>query len=582
MGCVLADDQEQRSVTALFRLATRQLDISAIGVFSCSGPDSRLWAASDAFLTIWPGCGDRPDGENFPTPPHVGEALERTEVAKLDSGAFGLENGFAACSPVRHNGVLIGYILFLDLRRRWLGPRAAQGIHDVAELFAALLVNVTPGPAQRLAAAAVDTAGPAGSPGLSHITAHHDAHLMIRRARADPGATNPVALMLLDIDRFHAINEALGSAAGDEVIAAIVARLEAHLGDDDRIARIEADRFLILSTRLSESLPQFAASLLVLVNESVRIADQPVSVQATIGLVAPGSANTSAPVLFLQAESALRRGKLAGGNRIVTHEPAIEALDQEQSRLEIELGEAVASGQLRLAYQPYIDLRTNRIAGAEALLRWDHPHRGNIQPASFINLAETSGQILGIGAWALGRALKEAVDWSGDLNLSVNISALQFHQADFVSQVDRALAQSGFPAQRLELEITETVLLRNDPETIGQIRTLIARGVRIALDDFGTGYSALAYLARIPHHRIKLDRNFINDLTSRHTRDLVSAIVRSARTQGLAITAEGVETAEQLQAVRDLDFTHAQGWAISQPLDNPAILTGARALEITA
>ncbi len=218
------------------------------------------------------------------------------------------------------------------------------------------------------------------------------------------------------------------------------------------------------------------------------------------------------------------------------------------------------------------NLVTDTVAGAEALLRWKHPTRGEMRPASFVPLAESSGLILPLGAWTLRRALEAASRWPDRMTLAVNISALQFHQSRFVAEVDSALASTGFPAERLELEITETVLMRDNPQTVGQLRALIARGIRIALDDFGTGYSALAYLARLPHHRIKLGRSFIQDLANPATAELIRAIVASARAQGIAITAEGAETEAQLEAVRAMGFTHAQGYVIGVPVADPADL----------
>jgi EAL domain-containing protein (putative c-di-GMP-specific phosphodiesterase class I) len=212
------------------------------------------------------------------------------------------------------------------------------------------------------------------------------------------------------------------------------------------------------------------------------------------------------------------------------------------------------------------------VSGLEAQLRWRHPVRGELAPASFIPLAETTGMILPLGRWALRTALARAMAWPGHLGLAVNISPLQFHQPGFIGEVDAALKETGFPAERLGLEITETVLMRDNPETTGQLRALIARGIRIALDDFGTGYSALAYLARLPHHRIKLDKAFVQDLGNPATAELIRAIIALARAQGVAVTAEGVETPEHLALVRRAGFTHAQGYVTGAPVADPAVV----------
>jgi EAL domain-containing protein (putative c-di-GMP-specific phosphodiesterase class I) len=281
----------------------------------------------------------------------------------------------------------------------------------------------------------------------------------------------------------------------------------------------------------------------------------------------------------MHADTALRRAKVEGRGRFVLHEPAEGARELEQSRLELDLADALAKGQMHLAYQPFVGLRDGRVAGAEALLRWRHPTRGELQPAAFIPLAEATGQILPLGRWALRTAMARALAWPERIALSVNISPLQFHQPDFLADVDAALAETGFPPARLELEITETVLMRDNPETTAQLHALIARGIRIALDDFGTGYSALAYLARLPHHRIKLDKAFVQDLGNPATADLIRAIIALARAQGVAVTAEGVERPEHLAQVRRAGFTHAQGYATGAPVADPTPLLDAPSIQ---
>ncbi|HLS59178.1 MAG TPA: EAL domain-containing protein [Paracoccaceae bacterium] len=247
--------------------------------------------------------------------------------------------------------------------------------------------------------------------------------------------------------------------------------------------------------------------------------------------------------------------------------PHGQAAELDRSRRE--LCRALHGGELSLVYQPYVDLATGETSGVEALMRWQHPTRGEISPAQFIPLAEATGQILPIGNWALGRACSEAAEWAGDLTLSVNVSPLQFHAPDFVSAVETVLDRTGFSPERLELEITETVLMRDDPQAVRQLQALIALGVRIALDDFGTGYSALAYLNRFPHHRIKLDRSFVQDMERPSTAALIRAIIRLARAGGVAVTAEGVESPKQLRTARAMGFSHAQGFATGPPVRMP-------------
>jgi EAL domain-containing protein (putative c-di-GMP-specific phosphodiesterase class I) len=289
-------------------------------------------------------------------------------------------------------------------------------------------------------------------------------------------------------------------------------------------------------------------------------------------MVTGTAAPRHAMALLGQAESALRRAKSEGRDRCVVHEPSEAALTLDKSRLELDLAHAAQRGELHLVYQPYVDLSDGSVAGAEALIRWRHPTRGELQPMSFIPMAEATGLILPLGRWALRAALARAIDWPASTTLSVNISPLQFHQSDFLDEVDAALVDTGFPAGRLELEITETVLMRDNPDTTAQLHALINRGIRIALDDFGTGYSALAYLARLPHHRIKLDKSFVQDLGNPATAELIRAIISLARSQGIDVTAEGVERDEHLALVRRAGFTHAQGYAMGAPAADPAAL----------
>ena len=383
-------------------------------------------------------------------------------------------------------------------------------------------------------------------------------------------------LMMLDLDRFRSVNEALGTSAGDALLAVTAARLERTLGATGRVMRLDGDRFVIVATPGPDedraAARVLARRLLHAVGEPIALDGRSLAMQASIGVVTGLAPDTPTPSLLMQADAALRRAKIEGRNRIAFYEASEAVASVETSRLELDLQGALANGQLRLVYQPYVDLADGSTSGVEALIRWQHPLRGTLLPASFIPMAEATGQILALGRWALVTALTAAVGWPGRLALSVNISPLQFHQPTFLAEVDAALAATGFPAERLELEITESVLMRDNPETTAQLRALIDRGIRIALDDFGTGYSALAYLARLPHHRIKLDKAFVQDLGNPTTAELIRAIIALGRAQGVAITAEGVERPEHLALVRRMGFTHAQGYAIGSPRPDPVAL----------
>lgn len=377
------------------------------------------------------------------------------------------------------------------------------------------------------------------------------------------------ALLLLDLDRFRALNEALGTMVGDQVLAATGERIAAALGPGEQMLRLDGDRFAILAERTGSDPQALAQRLMHCVARPMEITGRSISLQASVGIADLLQADEPANHEVRRAEAALRRAKLEGRGRSVLHVPDFELADREEGSLEFDLAHAVADGQMRLAFQPYVTLATGRVAGAEALLRWRHPVHGELGPARFVPIAESTGAILPLGAWMMRNALACAMRWPDPMRLSVNISALQFHQPGFIGEVGSALAATGFPAHRLELEVTETVLMRDNADTVALLRALMSRGIRIALDDFGTGYSALAYLSRLPHHRIKLDRSFIRDLSNPSTAALIRAIVASARSQGVSVTAEGVETMAQLESVRAMGFTHAQGYATGAPMDDP-------------
>jgi diguanylate cyclase (GGDEF)-like protein len=539
---------DQPLAAALFRLLAAGLGFPAAGLLAAGPRSDRPVAATPALL------GLRKEAADWTAP-----AAARAPASRIAPEALGLAAEFAAVAPVaRAGGPLLGHLLVADRRPRRLTAAMAATLADAAALAVPLL---EPRPAA--------TAPPADAARAAMRRPRSAAQRAIDAALARRAAGGIV--MMLDLDRFRAINEALGVAAGDALLAVTATRLERTLAPAGRVVRLEGDRFVVVADPPPD-LRALARRLLHAVSEPLVLDGRTVVMQASIGIVAGPSADTSTPALLMQADSALRRAKAGGRNCFVLHEPAQSVAAAETSRLEIDLAGALAEGQLHLAYQPYVDLEDGSVSGVEALLRWRHPTRGALLPAAFVPMAEASGQILGLGRWALRTALAEAARWPARLGLAVNISPLQFHQPEFLAEVDAALDDTGFPPDRLELEITETVLMRDNPETTSQLRALIARGIRIALDDFGTGYSALAYLARLPHHRIKLDKAFVQDLANPATAELIRAIIALARAQGVAVTAEGVERPEHLALVRRFGFSHAQGYAIGAPVADPAAL----------
>jgi diguanylate cyclase (GGDEF)-like protein len=572
---------EEPTVAALSRFLASRLDVTSVGIFLVNGPRARLWSGTEAFLLAWSHRdrvregsaatrrdADEAPAEHYPLPAAVTALLCAETASRLDPAEIGLDAKYAVIKPVLVADVPRAFLLLLSGRHRWLGQGADAAMQDAADIVSGLLGQPRSGSAM-----AADTRG-SNPAEVDVVTVSHSAALrMIRDLPRIAGEAGGRTLLMLDIDRFRSINEALGSATGDVILARLGGRLEQALGPEDCLARLGGDRFLILSRKSGAPIGDLASSLLASVTAPLPVGGEPVFIQATIGQVEePSGEDMPAATLFMQADKALKRGKAEGGNRVSIHDPTHDAALRALSRLEVELGSAIRADQLHLVYQPYISLLDGSVAGVEALLRWQHPGRGELTPGSFMTLAEESGRILPIGSWVLREALCRAVDWPDSVRLSVNISALQFQQPDFTAQVDSALALSGFPADRLELEITETVLMRDDPETHGQLRTLIARGIRIALDDFGTGYSALSYLARLPHHRIKLDKSFVDDLDNPTTSKVIQAIVSSARAQGITVTAEGIETEARLKLVREMGFTHAQGFLVGTPMSDPSKL----------
>ena len=536
---------------ALFRLLA-DADLPAAGLFLAAGAGPELVAATPALRAL-----RRADPVDVPALPAPAAGPTVVEPA-----AFGLDCGFAATVPVlrspRETG---GLLLVADARPRRLVPKLGRRLLDAAILAAALV------PASRPPAADLRGA----------VRSRAQTQRLVETALRAAGSGGASTVMILDIDRFRSVNDALGATAGDAVLAVTGSRLQRAIGPGDRLVRLEGDRFAVIVRRPATELRPLATELLAAVAQPLVLRGRTLAIQACIGMVTGSTSPRSAAALLGQAESALRRAKSEGRDRCVVHEPTEAALMLDKSRLELDLAHAAERGELHLVYQPYVDLTDGTVSGAEALIRWRHPTRGELQPLSFIPMAEATGLILPLGRWALRTALARALDWPDTIALSVNISPLQFQQGDFLDDVDAALADTGFPPGRLELEITETVLMRDNPDTTAQLRALINRGIRIALDDFGTGYSALAYLARLPHHRIKLDKSFVQDLANPATAELIRAIISLARAQGIAVTAEGVERDEHLAHGRRAGFTHPQGFATGAPAADPPILSAASA-----
>jgi diguanylate cyclase (GGDEF)-like protein len=379
----------------------------------------------------------------------------------------------------------------------------------------------------------------------------------------------PFALLYLDLDRLSVINETLGHRAGDAVLVEVADRLRAALREEDIVGRIGGDEFAILQIGAA-SQPASSAALAQRLIEALTgptsVLGKPVEIELSIGVVVVPTDGRDSQIIMKRAALALSRAKADGRNTRRFYEPAMDAAAEARRNLEIDLRGALSRGEFEVYYQPLVDARTGRPTGAEALVRWRHQRKGLVSPAHFIALAEETGLIVPLGEWVLRRACRDAADWPVDMRIAVNISAVQFRQARFVEVVMHALAETGLAPERLELEITETVLMKSLPQVVEALHLLRRLGVRISLDDFGTGYSSLSYLRTFPFDKLKIDQSFVQDLADPATVSIMRAITALGHGLGMTITAEGVETEEQRAAVRDLGCTNLQGYLFGRPL----------------
>jgi diguanylate cyclase (GGDEF)-like protein len=395
-------------------------------------------------------------------------------------------------------------------------------------------------------------------------------HALARRGRSPLG----VGVLFLDLDGFKLVNDSLGHAAGDEVLAAVGTRLRSSMRTTDTVARLGGDEFAILIEDVKEDGEAVAAAerVIAALSQPLALPGREVSVRASIGVaVDRGQPGVSAAELLRNADTAMYQSKATSRGRFALFEPAMHARQLARLELEGHLRGALAAGEFRLVYQPIVELATGRVVAAEALLRWDRPGPP-IGPDKFIPLVEDTGDIVPIGRWVLAEACRQARRWQQETSLSgfaisVNASARELAEPQFVAQVLDTLASTGLAPEYLTLEVTESVLLADETQSVGALRTLRDAGVHIAVDDFGTGYSSLSYLDRLPVDGLKIDRSFVQGLGPGLGKSaLVSAALGFARALGLTVTAEGVETEEQFRKLQELRCVLAQGFYLSKPL----------------
>jgi diguanylate cyclase (GGDEF)-like protein len=383
-----------------------------------------------------------------------------------------------------------------------------------------------------------------------------------------PEGGNNLALLYLDLDKFKNVNDTLGHSAGDELLGIVARRLQGCVRDSDTLARLGGDEFAVLHVSRDQPLAATAQAerIIEALGRPYRLGGREIDTGVSIGIAFASDADMDGEKLLRNADMALYQAKSRGRGSYCTFEPEMETRLHARLSSEAELRIALERQQFEVFYQPLVDLRTDRLCGFEALLRWNHPTRGLVMPGQFIGLAEELKTIKSIGAWVLTQACADAVRYFGSTKVAVNLSPIQLEDDEVLAAVSAALSTSGLDPARLEIEITESALLNNSARTITLLRRLHELGISIALDDFGTGYSSLSYLRSFPFDVIKIDRLFISEMATREDCTvIVRAIVGLADKLGMTTTAEGVETDEQLRLVRDLGCTAVQGYLIGRP-----------------
>jgi diguanylate cyclase (GGDEF)-like protein len=378
------------------------------------------------------------------------------------------------------------------------------------------------------------------------------------------------SVFMIDVDRFKAVNDSLGHPIGDALLKAVARRLRAAIGERDTVARFGGDEFAILqplAANHKEGAAALATRIIAAINEPYDLDGYKAAIGASIGIaLAPGD-GASADELLKNADLALYRVKSAGRNGFRFFEAKMESEARSRHALENDLRAGIERGEFELHYQTIVAFATRRVCGAEALVRWRHPELGIIAPDRFIPIAEETGLIVGLGEWIIRRACAEAADWPAHIKLAINLSPLQFGRSNLAAIISGALADAGLAPERLELEITESVLLQQNEDNLATLHRLKRLGISVVLDDFGTGYSSLTYLHMFPFDKIKIDKSFVHKLSSSaECAAIVCAVIGLGGSLGIDTVAEGVETQEQFALLRVAGCSQAQGYLFSRPV----------------
>ena len=381
-------------------------------------------------------------------------------------------------------------------------------------------------------------------------------------------------VLSVDLDNFKDVNDTLGHPVGDSLLAEVATRLKATVGPLDIVARFGGDEFVILQENVTgrHEPGELAQRIISALGEPYELGGHRMLIGASVGIAMAPLDSDDADLLLKNADMGLYAAKSQGRGTYRFFEAEMDASAQARRRLELDLESAIKNGEFEIHYQPQLNLGQSRISACEALVRWRHPERGMIPPDKFIRVAEETGRIVEIGGIVLRRACLDAMTWGNEVRVAVNVSAVQFRRPGLVAAVRAALAESGLPANRLELEITESLFV-DAASCIGMIHELTRLGVHISLDDFGTGYSSMSYLSKFPFHKVKIDRSFVRDLgNDLCNKAIVKAVSGLCADLSMSLTVEGVETPEQLEILRGLGTTDIQGYYFSRPVTNDRIL----------